>query len=348
MNTGGEKVVEKITVLGAGSWGTALAVLLSEKGYDVCLWARRPELVESIRKDQENRQYLPGVAIPKKITLVHELKKAVESCYLIVMAVPSHAVRDLSKAVGNYLSPKAIIVNTAKGIETQTLLRLSQVISEELFEGKFDRIAVLSGPSHAEEVALKLPTAVVIAAGNKEIAEIIQDVFMSPYFRVYINKDILGVEIAGALKNIIALGTGVSDGLGYGDNTKAAMITRGLAEITRLGLAMGGDAQTFAGLAGIGDLVVTCTSMYSRNRRAGIQIGQGQPLKEVLQKMGMVVEGVNTCQAAYFLAQKWKVKMPITEETYKVLFEGKNPREAVISLMTRSKTYEGEKEILKG
>nr|WP_148137737.1 NAD(P)H-dependent glycerol-3-phosphate dehydrogenase [Candidatus Formimonas warabiya] len=335
-----------ITVLGAGSWGTALATLLASKGLAVNLWARDAKFCAEIARDRENPRYLPGIKIPQEIKICADLPQALKKHQMIVLSVPSQSVREIAKAIKPYLSPETMIVNTAKGFETETLLRLSQVLCEELPTYCGEQIGVLSGPSHAEEVAVRLPTAVVVAANHQDVAETIQDTFMTPFFRVYTNMDLVGVEIAGALKNIIALGTGISDGLGYGDNTKAAMITRGLAEITRLGLILGAEAQTFAGLAGIGDLVVTCTSMHSRNRRAGIQIGQGHPIDQVLSKMGMVVEGVSTTRAAHALARKVGVSMPITEETYQVLFEGKEPVEAVTSLMSRCKTHEGEKEML--
>jgi len=339
-------MTKKIAVLGAGSWGTALAVLLAEKGFPVSLWARRKEQVEKINEHRENIKYLPGVKIPQQVKAADDIEKTIVDAELVVLAVPAQSLREVARKIKSLLRPETIIVNTAKGIEKDSLLRLSQVLSQELVAPSAENIAVLSGPSHAEEVGMKFPTAVVVAAANKVVAEMIQDIFMAEFFRVYVNMDLLGVEISGALKNVIALGTGISDGLGYGDNTKAAMITRGLAEITRLGVAMGANARTFAGLAGMGDLVVTCTSMHSRNRRAGIQIGQGQHLKDVQKNMGMVIEGVDTTRAAYFLAQKHRVEMPITEQAYKVIFEGKNAREAVVSLMTRSKAHEGEKDML--
>jgi len=336
----------KIAVLGAGSWGTALAVLLANNGHKVFLWARDAEQCEKISQARENHKYLPGISLPHRLTILNNLSEVLLGHDLIVLAVPSHSVRVLAKEISSHINPNSIIVNTAKGFEPKTFIRLSEVLKEELPTFSHNNITLLSGPSHAEEVGRNLPTAVVVAANNKSIAESIQDIFMTHSFRVYINLDMTGVEIAGALKNVIALGTGISDGLGYGDNAKAALITRGLAEITRLGIGLGADAQTFAGLAGLGDLVVTCTSMHSRNRRAGIQIGQGQNLSEVLHNMGMVVEGINTTQAAYHIAHKYEIAMPITEQMFKVLFKGKDPKEAVVSLMSRSKTHEGERELL--
>lgn len=336
---------DHVAVLGAGSWGTALAHLLAENGFSTGLWGRRSELVSAIRSAGENEQYLPGVRLHPGIRVDTDGEKILAGAKLIVLAVPSQSVRAVAREMKPYFSKDAVIVNTAKGMEQDSLLRLSQVLEEELGGAK-SRIAVLSGPSHAEEVGKGLPTAVVVSAREMSVAEAAQDYFMSPDFRVYTNLDLTGVEVAGALKNIIALGTGISEGLGFGDNTKAAMITRGLAEITRLGVSMGAESKTFAGLAGIGDLVVTCTSMHSRNRRAGIQIGHGEALDTVLKNMGMVVEGVKTTLAAHQLALQYEVEMPIAGETYQVLFAGKDAREGVVSLMTRSKTHEGEKEML--
>ncbi|MCR6545882.1 NAD(P)H-dependent glycerol-3-phosphate dehydrogenase [Dehalobacterium formicoaceticum] len=335
-----------IAVLGAGSWGTALAVLLAHNGHEVNLWARNQEQCATISADKENKKYLPGVIIPDQVSLCNNIQEALSDTEFIVSAVPSHSVREIAQSICPYVHEGTIIINTAKGFEPKTHLRLSQVLKEELPDYCHDHIALLSGPSHAEEVGKNLPTALVVAGDCQSSAEKVQDIFMNRFFRVYINLDLIGVELAGALKNVIALGTGISDGLGYGDNTKAALITRGLAEITRLGVSFGADDKTFSGLAGLGDLVVTCTSMHSRNRRAGIQIGQGKPLKQVLSNMGMVVEGVNTTEAAHHLARQAGVIMPITEQMFQVLFHGKDPENAVISLMTRSKTHEGEGEML--
>ncbi|MDD2498377.1 MAG: NAD(P)H-dependent glycerol-3-phosphate dehydrogenase [Desulfitobacteriaceae bacterium] len=339
-------MTKRIAVLGAGSWGTALAVLLGQKNYRVNLWARKPELARACQIERTNRHYLPGVIIPPLVQVDDDQERVLAGSDVVVLAVASHSVREVAREIKSYLHNGAIVINTAKGLENSSLLRISQVLQEELMGELSKRIAVLSGPSHAEEVGRGLPTAVVVSAPDIKVAKTVQDIFMASYFRVYTNPDLIGVEIAGALKNIIALGTGIAEGLGYGDNTKAALITRGLAEITRLGLAVGADASTFAGLAGIGDLVVTCTSMHSRNHRAGIQIGQGEPLDRVVANMGMVVEGVNTTRVAYDLTKKYLVEMPIATETFKVLFEGKNAREAVVSLMTRDKSHEGEKEML--
>lgn len=329
---------ERVAVVGAGSWGTALAVLLARKGMHVNLWARRPEQVTALKKLRENRAYLPEVGLPATITPTADLAVAVREAGLVVLSVPSHAVRLMARELRPLLPPEVIIVNTAKGLELETKKRLSIVLAEE----GLDRVVVLSGPSHAEEVGRGLPTTVVVAAADREAAEYVQDVFMDPTFRVYTNPDITGVEFGGALKNIIALATGMADGLGLGDNARAALMTRGMAEIARLGVALGGKILTFAGLSGIGDLIVTCTSMYSRNRRAGILLGQGQALEEVLGAVGMVVEGVRTTAAARELARQYNIRMPITEEIYQVLYQGKPVGDCVAALMERPRTHEVE------
>ncbi|AOQ24050.1 Glycerol-3-phosphate dehydrogenase [Moorella thermoacetica] len=329
---------ESIAVLGAGSWGTALAVLLAHKGFRVNLWARRPELATALRETGENKTYLPGVRLTGTIIPTADLPAAVKGAGLVVLSVPSHAVRSTARLLKPFLPKGTVVVNTAKGLELETKKRLSQVLVEE----GLDRVAVLSGPSHAEEVGRGLPTTVVVAAADRETAEYVQDVFMDPTFRVYTNPDIIGVEFGGALKNIIALATGMADGLGLGDNTRAALMTRGMAEIARLGVALGGKVLTFAGLSGIGDLIVTCTSMYSRNRRAGILLGKGQSLEEVLDAVGMVVEGVRTTAAARELAFQYGIKMPITEEIYQVLYKGKPVGDCVAALMERPRTHEVE------
>ena len=329
----------KIAVLGAGSWGTALAIHLPNKGHNVLLWTRSEEHYVELTTKRENIKYLPGVMLNEKINLTNDLVKTAAEATILIFSVPSHAVRTTLRQIKHCLNKETIIVNTAKGFEESTLLRLSQVIQQEA-DGH--RCVVLSGPSHAEEVSRFLPTAIVASSNNRSSAEKIQDVFMSPNLRVYTNPDLCGVEIGGALKNIIALATGIADGLGYGDNTRAALITRGLAEIARLGVALGAKALTFAGLTGIGDLIVTCSSMHSRNRRAGILLGQGLRLNEVLQEIGMVVEGIKTTKVALELANKAKVEMPITQEVYRVLFESKEPKQSVNDLMGRQKTHEVE------
>lgn len=329
--------MEKVAVIGAGSWGTALAVLLAQKGYAVWLYARQEAVVARLNAEHENTRYLPGVALPERIEVTADLVQALTGAGLVVLAVPSHAVRQTASQIKPLLPSDALLVNTAKGIEQETLLRLSQVIGEKLPQ---HRLVVLSGPSHAEEVGRQVPTTVVAASVNRAAAEAAQEYFMTPAFRVYTNPDVAGVELGGALKNVIALCTGITEGLGFGDNTKAALMTRGLAEIGRLGVVMGAQALTFAGLTGVGDLIVTCTSMHSRNRRAGILLGQGKPLAEVLNEVGMVVEGVKTTRGAYFLAQRFQVEMPIVEQAYKVLFEGYDPRKTVQNLMQRGRTHE--------
>lgn len=326
-----------ISIIGAGSWGLALACLLNENGHVVKVWSRNKEEVNEINNNHRLTKYLPDLKIPKDIIAFDNVGECLENSQMIVLAVPSIAVRECSKMILQYIDNQ-IIVNVAKGIEAGTLKRLSEVIGEEV--GKDKRIAVLSGPSHAEEVAKCMPTVVAVASEEKEVCEIVSDVFMNEYFRVYPNDDLLGVEIGGALKNVVALCAGVSDGLGFGDNTKAGLITRGLAEITRLGVAMGGRKETFAGLTGLGDLVVTCASVHSRNHRAGELIGQGYTPKDAVNEVKMVVEGVNTAKAGLELGKKYNVEMPIIEQACKVLFENKEPRTAVLELMMRNKKYE--------
>jgi len=329
----------QIAVLGGGGWGTALACLLAGKGYPVRLWARRQEHAAALNTRRENLRYLPGVQIPQNVTATASLTEALDGVTVVVFAVPSHAFREVLKAALPAIPPAARIVNAAKGIEETSLLRLSEVYAAEAGP-EADRYAVLSGPSHAEEVGRGQPTAIVSASQNAGTAEFIQELFMAPYFRVYTNDDLVGVELGGALKNIIALATGICEGIGFGDNAKAALMTRGLAEITRLGLRLGANPLTFAGLAGLGDLIVTCTSMHSRNRRAGIEIGRGKSLKEALAAVGTVVEGVRTTRAAGSLARNLNVQMPITAETHRVLFEGLAPLEAAKSLLGRARTRE--------
>lgn len=327
----------KISVIGSGSWGTALAVLLNSNGHEVTIWSFKEEEIEAIQRDGENKEFLPGVAIDKNIKLTVDEKTAVEGAEILVFATPSKFVRSISERFAPFVQDGQIIVNVAKGLEEETLYLLSEVIEEVIPQAK---VCVLSGPSHAEEVGRKLPTICVVASKDEKIARKIQDVFMNPVFRVYTNTDIVGVELGGALKNVIALSAGVVDGLGLGDNTKAALMTRGMEEISRLGMAMGANKETFLGLTGMGDLIVTCTSMHSRNRRAGILIGEGKTLTETLEEVHQVVEGVNTAKAAYLLAQKYNVSMPITEEVNRVLFEGKSAKQALMELMTRDKKVE--------
>ncbi|MEW6275278.1 MAG: NAD(P)H-dependent glycerol-3-phosphate dehydrogenase [Bacillota bacterium] len=326
--------MQKIAVLGGGSWGTALAVLLSKKVRKVALWVKREELAEEINRG-ENVRYLPGVFIPENVRATGDLPGVLAGAEAVLFAVPSHAFRDVLRRALPGLPRRVPLVNAAKGIEENTLLRMSEVFLEEAGGELVRFYVILSGPSHAEEVGRGMPTAVVCASFSPEAGRAAQDLLMTESFRVYTSPDVKGVELGGALKNIIALGTGIADGLGFGDNTKAALMTRGLAEITRLGDTMGADPRTFAGLAGVGDLIVTCTSMHSRNRRAGIAIGKGKSLAEALLEVKMVVEGVRTTRAARQLALRHKVEMPITEQIYQVLFAGLSPRAAVINLMTR-------------
>ena len=329
--------MNKISVLGAGSWGTALAILLNNNGHDVIMWSALKDEVEALNEKREHESKLPGVHIDEKIQIISDLETAMNDRDVLVTAVPSSFTRGTAHQMAAYIKPGQVVVNVAKGIEESTLFTLSEVIEEELPGAN---VCVLSGPSHAEEVGRGLPTTCVVGAKDKATADMLQETFMSDVFRVYTSPDILGIEVGAALKNVIALAAGTADGLGYGDNTKAALITRGIAEITRLGLAMGGEFSTFAGLSGIGDLIVTCGSMHSRNRRAGILIGQGKTMEEAMAEVQMVVEGVYSAKAARKLGEKYNVSMPITEEINKVLFEGKTAKEAVYDLMVRGKKDE--------
>ncbi|MBU8696280.1 NAD(P)H-dependent glycerol-3-phosphate dehydrogenase [Bacillus pumilus] len=334
--------MKKISVLGAGSWGTALALVLADNHHDVHMWGHRQELIDQINEKHENHDYLPDVALPASIKATTDMKQALEGTDAIIVAVPTKAIREVLKQANELITSKVPFVHVSKGIEPDTLLRISQMIEQEVPDEKREAVVVLSGPSHAEEVGLRHPTTVTVSSENIEAAQFVQDLFMNNNFRVYTNPDVIGVEIGGALKNIIALAAGITDGLGYGDNAKAALITRGLAEIARLGTKMGGNPLTFAGLTGVGDLIVTCTSVHSRNWRCGNLLGKGYKLEEVLEKMGMVVEGVRTTKGAYQLSKEYKVSMPITEALYHVLFEGKKVDDAVESLMARVKTHEME------
>lgn len=327
----------KIAVIGSGGWGTAISVLLANKGYKVYLWSWRQEETDRLNRDRENKEFLQGISLPENIICSHNMEECVNQAELIVTAVPSTATRTTARQLSQFVAEGQGLVNISKGIEEQTLMRLSQVYAEEIPQA---RIAAMSGPSHAEEVAKKLPTTNVVASEDIELAKNIQNIFMNEYFRVYTDTDIIGLELGGSLKNVIALCAGISDGLGYGDNTKAALITRGLAEISRLGIAMGAEEKTFMGLSGMGDLIVTCTSMHSRNRRAGILLGKGKSLQEALDEVHMVVEGVNAAASAYKLSKKYNIEMPIVEEANNILYNGANAREAVLKLMTREKKHE--------
>ena len=327
----------KITVVGSGGWGTALAVMLSKNGNDVTLWSFEKQEFERLNNDRENRAFLPGVLFPEGLKCTDDLSLAEES-EIVVMAVPSFAVRATAAKLSEYITDKHIVVNVAKGIEKETTKRLSEIIKEEL--SAKSEIVVLSGPSHAEEVGRGVPTAIIATSRSKKAAETVQDVFMNENFRVYITDDIIGVELGAALKNVMALAAGICDGLGLGDNSKAALMTRGLAEMVRLGLALGGKEETFSGLAGLGDLIVTCMSMHSRNRRAGILIGEGTPTDKALEKIGAVVEGYYATQSAIQLAKRVGVEMPITAEVYRILFEGADAKESLVKLMARDKRIE--------
>ncbi|OEF97289.1 glycerol-3-phosphate dehydrogenase [Vulcanibacillus modesticaldus] len=333
---------QSIAVVGAGSWGTALSIVLANNGYHVDLYARDEEQKRVINEKKINKRYLSGVELPDNIVAHTSYKDVLEGKKFIILVVPSHAMRETARNIKPFVTENTIVTHATKGIELNTYKRMSEVIHEEIPALFPERILVLSGPSHAEEVSRKMPTTVVISGKETSIAEEVQDIFINNDFRVYTNSDVVGTEVAGSLKNIIALGAGLSDGLEFGDNAKAALITRGLTEISRLGIEMGANPLTFLGLAGVGDLVVTCTSQHSRNWRAGYMLGKGKNLEMVLEEMGMVVEGVKTTKAAYHLSQQLNVKMPITNELFKVLFENKNPKSAVNDLMGRVKTHETE------
>jgi len=329
----------KITVLGAGSWGTALAASLAHKGRTVVLWGRDKIQLEAMAELRENAKYLPGVILGKSISFDDDPESAVDGAEMIVSSVTSQSFREVMRMLAPMIPKGTILVNTAKGLEQSTHMRLSQVAAAEVPEAV---VVVLSGPSHAEEVGKGMPTTLVSASEDHLAAQRVQDMFMSDRLRIYTNPDLIGVELGGALKNIIALGAGISDGMGFGDNAKAAMMTRGITEMARLGTRMGARASTFSGLSGIGDLIVTCTSMHSRNRRCGILIGEGVRPAEAVIRIGMVVEGVFTAEAAYALAKEYGVEMPITEQIVKILKEEANAKEAVMSLMTRGKKHEQE------
>lgn len=329
--------MKKIAVMGSGGWGIALAILLHNKGHKVSLWSYGEEECKSINEAHKNEQYLPGIEIPEGIKATMDYKTLLNDSEVVVLAIPSSFIRKSLELFQPYIKEEQLLVNVAKGLEKETLKTLSQVI-EEIFPK--NPVVVLSGPSHAEEVAHLIPTTVTASSKSKKAAIMTQEIFMNDYFRVYINPDLIGVELGGALKNVIALAAGISDGLGYGDNTKAALMTRGIAEISRLGTAMGADFHTFNGLSGVGDLIVTCTSMHSRNRRAGILLGKGKSLDETLEEIHAVVEGVHTAQAALAFAKEYKVEMPIVSKINESLFSGKDPHQCVLELMQRNKTSE--------
>lgn len=328
--------MNNIAVIGSGSWGTAISVLLEKNGHSVTLWSWKQEESDTLKRDRENKEFLPDIPLGDNITYTSNIS-CVEGKELIVLVTPSTVIRSTARSMSQYVKENAIIVILSKGLEDGSLKTLAEVVEEEIPQS---RVVVMSGPSHAEEVARSIPTANVAASRHAEAIETVQSVFMSETFRVYSGEDVLGVQLGGALKNVMALCAGIVDGAGFGDNTKAALMTRGIKEISRLGVKMGASLETFYGLSGIGDLIVTCTSMHSRNRRAGILIGQGMGLEETLRKVHMVVEGVYCAGAAYELGKKYDVEMPIVNEAYNVLYNGKSPRQAISDLMTRDKKQE--------
>lgn len=331
--------MKKICVLGAGSWGTALSILLCNNGHDVTVWSIDPEEVLMLKEYSEQRDKLPGVIVPSSIVFTTEMETALKDAEIVVCAVPSPFVRTTMQNAFKFIQNDMIVVNVSKGIEDNTFKTMTQVIEEECPNV---RVAVLSGPSHAEEVGRKIPTTIVAGAKDREVAEIVQDTFMNDVFRVYTSPDTIGIELGGSLKNVIALAAGIVDGLGFGDNTKAALMTRGIAEIMRLVTAMGGHMETVAGLSGIGDLIVTCTSKHSRNRNAGYLIGQGRTYNEAMDEVKMVVEGVYSAKAALALAKQNNIDMPIVEAVNAVLFDGADAREAATQLLIRDRTSESE------
>ncbi len=325
-----------IAIIGAGGWGTALAAALGGQGMTVSLWVRSAEIYKTIILKRVNETYLPGVKLPAEVRPTLNLAEALQGKTLVLLTVPSHGVRSMAVAMRDLIDSNVILVCAAKGLEENTLLRMSEVLKQELPQELHGRIAVISGPNHAEEVSRGKPTATVVASENRETALQVQKALTLPFFRVYTNSDLTGVELGGALKNIFALGAGIVDGLELGDNTRAALVTRGLVEMARLGAALGARPSTFTGLSGLGDLYATCSSVHSRNRAVGLQLGQGKILGEILAGMKMVAEGVATTRATYILSRKMGVEMPITREIYRVLFEGKAPRTAVADLMARA------------
>lgn len=329
----------KIAVLGAGSWGTALAIVLADNQHDVRLWTHREEQAKQINETNKNEKYLE-IMIPKEIKATSSMETAVKDAEAVVVVVPTKAIRSVCNQIAEYMPTNTTIIHASKGIEPDSLKRVSEMIHEEIPTYPYEDIVVLSGPSHAEEVAKRQPTTVTVSSVSDKRAAHAQDLFINNVFRVYTSTDVIGIELGGALKNIIALGAGISDGLGFGDNAKAALMTRGLAEITRLGTTLGANPLTFLGLPGVGDLMVTCTSVHSRNWRAGNLIGRGQSLEDVLDQMGMVVEGVRTTKAAYQLSKEQHIEMPITEGIYEILVNNKEPREVVHHLMNRDKREE--------
>ncbi|HDI59591.1 MAG TPA: NAD(P)H-dependent glycerol-3-phosphate dehydrogenase [Desulfobacteraceae bacterium] len=333
--SGGPSLDERIAVVGAGSWGTALAQLLADKGYAVDLWSFESEVCRQIRQTRENTVYLPGCPLSQNIRPDTDLEAVVRDKDLVVMVVPSHVMRQVAERLNGRLAPSCIVVSASKGIENRTHLTMTGILAETLQGHDPRRLAALSGPSFAREVARRVPTVVTVAAGDEAVAACVQRVFAAPWFRVYTNDDVIGVELGGAVKNVIAIAAGVIDGLGLGFNTRAALITRGLTEIRRLGLALGANPRTFTGLAGMGDLVLTCTGALSRNHTVGVKLGEGMKLEEILAEMRMVAEGVKTSRSVYNLSRRLGVEMPISHEIYRILYEGTSPADGVMRLMTR-------------
>ncbi len=337
------KIAKKVAVIGAGSWGTAIALVLAGKGLDVSLWVYDTQEIPEMERNRENKMFLPGYKLPDNISITHDYSKAVEGTMDICMVVPSHGFRKVFEALAHYIPSGANIISAVKGIEIDSLKTMTQVIEEirsEQHSEKFFNIAVLSGPSFAKEVAEGIPTAITMGCQNLEIAKHLQDLFFTEKFRVYASKDVIGLEICAALKNVIAIAAGVCDGLGYGLNTRAALITRGLVEMTRIGKQLGADPQTFSGMGGLGDLVLTCTGDLSRNRTVGLKLGQGKKMDDILSEMNMVAEGVKTTQSCYNLAKKYNVEMPILEQIYKIIYENKACDTAVKDLLSRESKVE--------
>ncbi|MCX8010283.1 MAG: NAD(P)H-dependent glycerol-3-phosphate dehydrogenase [Ignavibacteria bacterium] len=325
----------KCSVIGAGGWGTTIAILLNSNGHQVTLWEVKKDYAEQLKSSRVNKIYLPGIQIPEEIQITSNIEEAVTKKHIIALAIPTQYLRNILTKIPFGLIKNSIIVNLAKGIEIDTLMRVSEIVQEVYPSIDKNHLSTLSGPSHSEEVSRKIPTAVVVASNSIQTAKFVQAEFMNPYFRVYCSDDLIGVELGGSLKNIIAIGAGICDGAGFGDNTKAAIMTRGIAEITRLGVAMGARRETFSGLSGIGDVIVTCMSKHSRNRYVGEQIGKGKRIKEILAEMEMVAEGVTTARSVYQLSTKLNVEVPICNEIYKILYEDKDPVIATNDLMTR-------------
>jgi glycerol-3-phosphate dehydrogenase (NAD(P)+) len=328
-------MAEIIGIIGAGAWGTALSLLLADKGHNVTLWMYEKDLAEETARARENRVYLPGFTIPASVTVTSSLEAAVRDKPFILSVVPSHTVRTVTRQYVPFLRRDTVIISASKGIELDTLMPLSEVFKDVLTAEFHSRLCFLSGPSFAKEVARKMPTAVALASPDPSIGRKAQQVLSNAYFRVYTNRDVIGVELAGALKNVVAIAAGVLEGMGFGYNTMAALLTRGLAEMTRLGVAMGGSPATFSGLAGMGDLVLTCTGGLSRNRTLGTRLGKGEKLEDIMKGSSTVAEGVKTAKAARELARRFRIDMPIVDEVYQLLYEGKDPKQALNDLMTR-------------